>query len=204
MVSEGKRHIRISLPEVLLLVISLALAGFGASLLRSGRQSSSSTEVLEQRLRDLRQLKTVSQLYRSVIFIDEKKFLLGTKQVLFALEYEVTAGVDFSRGIELRRMPDETVSVQMPPAEILSSDAYETSIREMILREQPFFNPVRMGDYIPQVIAQGEANRASAVKSGILSLAEANARIAVSRVLQLAGVQNVIFESSPASGASDG
>jgi hypothetical protein len=173
-------------------------------MLRGGRQSTGSTEVLEQRLRDLRQLKTVSQLYRSVIFIDEKKFLLGTKQVLFALEYEVTAGVDFSRGIELRRMPDETISVRMPPAEILSSDADETSIREMILREQPFFNPVRMGDYIPQVIAQGEANRASAVDGGILALAEANARIAVTRILQLAGVRNVIFEASPAEGRSDG
>ena len=186
------------------MVVSLTLAGFGAYLLLGGRQSTSSTEVLEQRLRDLRQLKTVSQLYRSVIFIDEKKFLLGTKQVLFALEYEVTAGLDFSRGIELHRMPDETVSVRMPPAEIFSSDADETSIREMILREQPFFNPVRMGDYMPQVIAQGEANRISAVDGGILALAEANARIAVTRVLQLAGVQHVIFEASPAPGNSDG
>ena len=201
---EGKRQIRISFPEVLLLVVSLTLAGFGVFMLRGGRLSTSSTEVLEQRLKDLRQLKTVSQLYRSVIFIDEKKFLLGTKQVLFALEYEVTAGVDFSKGFELRRMPDQTISVRMPPAEIFSSDADETSIREMILREQPFFNPVRMGDYIPQVIAQGEANRASAVDGGILALAEANARIAVARILQLAGVQNVIFEASPAEGKSDG
>jgi hypothetical protein len=193
MAARGKRRSRVSLFETVLILLSLSVIGTGVFLIVRDNSALVRTEVMEQRLKELRQLKTVSQTYRSVIYIEEKSFWLGLKQVLFTLEYEVTAGVDFSRGIELSPLPDNSVSVRMPPAEIFDSDADETTIREMFLREQSFFNPVRMGDYLPQVIEQGEANRRAALESGILARAESNARMAVVRVLRLADFNSVSF-----------
>jgi len=137
-----------------------------------------------------------------VIFSEERAFLLGSRQVLFTLEYQVSAGVDFSRGFEIRELDRGVVEVRMPPAEVFAADADESSIRQMFIREQSFWNPVRMGDYMPQVVAQGEANRTAALESGILDRAEANARKAVSRILRLGGVEDIRFAA--ASEAVDG
>ncbi len=184
---------RISSFEIILIILALILVAAGVFLIIGGKEPVSHTDVMEQRLRELRQLKTVSQTYRSVIYVEEKNFWRGNKQVLFTLEYLVTAGVDFSKGLEIRELPDDVIQVRMPPAEIFSSDADETSINQMFLREQTLLNPVRMGDYMPQVIAQGEANRQAALDNGILSHAEAKARLAVIRVLKLGEFDIIVF-----------
>ncbi len=184
---------RISSFEIILIILALILVAAGVFLIIGGKEPVSHTDVMEQRLRELRQLKTVSQTYRSVIYMEEKNFWRGNKQVLFTLEYLVTAGVDFSKGLEIRELPDDVIQVRMPPAEIFSSDADETSINQMFLREQTLLNPVRMGDYMPQVIAQGEANRQAALDNEILSHAEAKARLAVIRVLKLGEFDIIVF-----------
>ena len=193
MASPGRRKTRISSFEIILIIMALALIGGGVYLFTGGRESVSRTDVMEHRLKDLRELKTVSQTYRSVIFVEEKNFWRGNKQVLFTLEYVVTAGVDFSKGLEIRELPDGVIQVRLPGAGILSSDADETTIRQMFLKEQALLNPVRMGDYMPQIILQGEANRQAALDGGILKLAEANARMAVLRILKLGEFENIVF-----------
>ena len=190
----ASRKIRITLFEIILIVLALGLAAGGVFLIYGERASESQTGVMEQRLRELRQLKTVSQTYRSVIYVEEKNFWRGNKQVLFTVEYLVTAGVDFSRGIEIRELSDGTVHVRMPPAEIFLFDADESSIHQMYLRENSFLNPIRMGDYMSQIIVQGEANKQAALDGGILNLAEANARLAVLRVLKLGNLEKITFE----------
>ena len=45
-----------------------------------------------------------------------------------------------------------------------------------------------------QIIVQGEANRQAALDGGILNLAEANARLAVLRVLKLGNLEKITFE----------
>jgi len=204
MTSQRQHRIRIFSLESIVIILSLFFAGIGTYFFWGNQRPATRTDVMEQRLRNLEQLKTVSQRYRSVIFIQEKRFLRGRKQVLFTLEYEVTAGVDFSRGIEIKPMPNSSVMVRMPKAEIFSSDADETTIREMFLHESRFFNPIRMGDYMPQVIAQGEANRDAALESGILNRAETNAQLAVIRALQLAQIQNISFGPPLSFGSADG
>jgi hypothetical protein len=193
MASPGRRKNRISLFEIILIITALVLIGGGVYLYTGGRESLSRTEVMERRLKDLRELKTVSQTYRSVIYVEEKNFWRGNKQVLFTLEYVVSAGVDFSKGLEIRELPDGVIQVRLPGADILSSDADETTIRQMFLKEQTLLNPVRMGDYMPQIIIQGEANRQAALDGGILKLAEANAQMAVLRILKLGEFENIVF-----------
>lgn len=194
MVAKRRSKVRISPLEIFLLILSLLLIAGAAYIFTRGPDNVSRIEVMEYRLRELRQLQTVSQTFRSVIYVEEKNFWRGNKQVLFTLEYIVTAGVDFSEGLQIRENPDGTLHVRMPQGEIFSSDADETSIRQMFLREQALLNPVRMGDYIPQVIAQGEANKQAALEGGILDMAEANARQAVIRILNLGEFENISFD----------
>lgn len=194
MAVKKRSKIRISPLEILLLILSLLLIAASVYIFTGGQDRVSRTEVLEYRLRELRQLQTVSQTFRSVIYVEEKNFWRGNKQVLFTLEYVVTAGVDFSEGLQIRENPDGSIHVRMPGAEIFSSDADEATIKQMFLQEQVLLNPIRMSDYIPQVIAQGEANKQAALKGGILDLAEANARLAVMRILNLGELENVSFD----------
>lgn len=194
MAAKGQSKVRISPLEIMLLILSLLLIAGSVYLFTGGPERVNQTEVMEYRLRELRQLQTVSQTYRSVIYVEEKNFWRGNKQVLFTLEYNVTAGVDFSEGFQIRENPDGTIHVRMPRGEIFSSDADEASIKQMFLKEKTLLNPVRMSDYIPQLIAQGEANKQSALEGGILDLAEANARLAVKRILNLGEFENISFD----------
>ncbi len=193
MASPNRRKFRIGSFEIILIILTVLLAGAGFHILRGSGGDESRVDVMEARLRDLRRLKTVSQTYRSVIYVEEKNFWLGGKQVLFTLEYNVVAGVDFSRGLEIRELPGDILEVRMPPAEVFSWDADESSIHQMFLKESAVLNPVLMGDYMPQVIAQGEENRRSALEGGILERAEENARNAVARILNLGEGGEVIF-----------
>jgi len=179
-----------------MLILALGFIAGGIFLFTGGRPSEARTAVMEQRLRELRRLKTVTQTYRSVIYVEEKNFWRGNKQVLFTVEYQVTAGVDFSRGLDIRELPDGSVLVRIPPAEIFTTDADETSIHQMYLRENPLLNPIRMGDYMGRIILQGEANRQKALDGGILNLAESNARQAVLRILKLGDFENIVFGPS--------
>lgn len=189
----ASRKFRISVFEITLFVFTLVFIVAGVFLLISDKTSESRVAVMEQRLRDLRQLKTVNQTYRSVIYVEEKSFWRGKKQVLFSVDYLITAGVDFSKGLDIQELSDGVIRVSMPRAEIFVTDADETSIRQMYIRENTFLNPIRMGDYMSQIIAQGEANRQAALDGGILDLAEANARLAVLRILKLGNFDKVVF-----------
>ena len=189
----ASRKFRISTFEITLFALTLFLCAAGVFLLTNDRTSESRVAVMEQRLRNLRQLKTVSQTYRSVIYMEEKNFWRGNKKVLFSVNYEITAGVDFSRGLVIQELSNGVIKVIIPRAEIFVTDADETSIRQMYLRENAFLNPIRMGDYMSQIIAQGEANRQAALDSGILDLADANARLAVLRILKLGNFDKVVF-----------
>ncbi len=180
------------MPAVFLL-FSLIFSAAGGILLARGSTGRTRLAIVEQRLQDLKRMRTASQTYRSVIYVEEKSFWKGRKNVLFTVEYEVAAGVDFSKGVSISRLSGNTVQVNMPPAEIFSADADERSIHQMKIYEPAFFNPVSMGDYMPQIIAQGVENREAALESGILQTAEKNARNAVRRVLSMGGIQNVVF-----------
>lgn len=193
MASQKRRKFRIGSLEIILILLVALLAGAGFYILRGPGGDESRVDVMEARLQELRRLKTVSQTYRSVIYVEEKNFWRGGKRVLFTLEYNVVAGVDFTRGLEIREIPGDILEVRMPPAEIFSWDADESSIHQMFLKESAILNPVRMGDYMPQIIAQGEENRRSALDGGILERAETNARLAVTRILNLEEGGEVLF-----------
>lgn len=180
-----------------MIVFGLLLVGLGLYILLDERDSTDQIQVFEQRLKSLRRLSTVNQSYRSVIYMEEKNFWRGNKLVLFSVKYDVIAGVDFSKGISLQKLKDGSFEVSLPPAEVFSSDADESSIEQMLIREGLINNPIRKSDYMPRIVEQGRVNRQSAIDSGILDRAELNAQTAVRRILSLGGIEKVIFERIP-------
>jgi len=181
---------------VVLAMIMFLAAGFVSVI---NRKEQRAAEVLQERIRDLKQLVTVEQTYRSVIYTENKTFWVMSRQVLFSVKYHVRAGVDFSGGLELNRLPGGVIQVTMPSAKIFSSDADESTIHQMMIKESAVFNPVRISDYMPLIIRQGEVNRKAALDSGILKLAENNAKLAVKRILAIGGFSQVVFTDSYAS-----
>ena len=190
-----RRKSKIRVWEVLVIALALTLIAVAVLLIIQDRRDRGHLEVLEQRLRKIRRLGTVSQIYRSVIYFEEKNFWRGGKMVLFTVEHGITAGIDLSEGFTLGKRIDGSVEVKLPPARIFSVDADEGSIHQMLLREGFFNNPVRIGDYMPSVIAQGEVTREAALEGGILHLAERSARSAIARILGLGGIDEVHFIS---------
>ena len=154
-------------------------------------------KVIEERIKKLRRLTAVSQVYRSVIYVKNKNFWRGTREVLFSIKYNVTAGVDFSKGFNLELKDDGTVEVTMPDSMVFLSDADESTINQMLIRESYFLNPIKISDYMPQIIALGNENRKTAVENGILERADANARQAVLKILKSGGFEKVIFRNVP-------
>ncbi len=192
----GRKRRKQFIAPLVLLALAVLVALSGMLILSRAGTSDKRLAVLEQKLRDMKQLKTVSQTCRSVVYVEEKSFWKGSKNVLFTIEYEITAGVDFADGIDIKRLSGTAVQVSLPPAKIFSSDADEGSIHQIFLRE-PYFNQISMSDYMPQIAAQGEENLKAALESGILRTAGDNAQTAVLRVLRLGGVDEVVFTGGP-------
>jgi hypothetical protein len=151
-------------------------------------------------------LVTASQTYRDVIYAERRRFL-ADKRLLFTIDYDVTAGVDFRKGLEIRVREDGTWEVTMPAAEILEVDADDASIEEIFIKET--LGTIRLSDYMPVILDEREAIRNAAEAGDLLERAEANARSAVTRILRLGGAENVGFRTlvlpeTTESGGDDG
>jgi len=181
------------------LFLALLLSAGGFYIRYVPVKRAAECKVIEERIKQLRRMTTVTQVYRSVIYVKNKNFWRGTREVLFSIKYNVAAGVDFSRGFNLNLKDDGTVEVSMPGAKVFLSDADESTINQMLIRESYFLNQIKISDYMPQIIAQGITNRKTSVENGILERADTNARQAVLKILRIGGFDKVIFMNIPES-----
>lgn len=152
---------------------------------------------LEAGIRDLLELRTVEQIYRAVGYISQEKSVLIFKtvdrQLLYAINIRVQAGIDLTRGLQV--VPDRfgrgSVTVTLPPATVLSVDADESSIRQYFSREQG--GAVSLLDYGDQIAELKNQTEQDAVNRGILARAEANARKLVEYYLRSVGLREIHF-----------
>lgn len=158
---------------------------------------------VEDQLRDLLELRTYEHIYRDVVYFgEEKSFLFVTtvdREVLFAVDIRVQAGLDLSEGITLTRDRSDgrRIYVRLPEARVLSIDADERSIHEYFLHERGGkIGLLEIGD---QLEAVKKATGEDAIERGILTRAEENARRLVRNFLALAGFTEVEFSHQPRS-----
>ena len=180
----------------------LLLTAIALLLLACGNEPAVSPAPVEQRITNLLELHTVEYRYRDVIYYGERETLLGLlttldRQILFAVEIVVQAGVDLTEGVEVLR--DESnpgfALVRIPQPEVLLVDVDEESIEQFFVRERGGrieWNVVAAE--MEQVKARVEAD---AVDKGILRRAEENAGLLVEELMTVAGFEEVTVQFRP-------
>ena len=182
-----------------------ALIGAAAALLLGcGPQTRTELVRVEDQLRHLLELHTCEHVYRNLVYFgDERSFLfLRTvdRSVLFSVRIRVRAGLRLTRGVTLTadRHAADRIYVRLPPAELLSVDADETSIRQYFVRE--LGGRISLLDVSSQLELAKQRTADDAVARGILRAAEENAKSIIRSFLGLAGYSEVLFTTEERDG----
>jgi hypothetical protein len=177
-----------------LVFLFLGIMGISVYFLiyRANREHTQRLELIEDRVQRMEQLVTARQTYREVIYT-EKKLLLADKRVLFSLIFNVEAGVRLEN-CRVVKQPGGGVIVYLPPVEILSIDADESSIKQYFVKEQ--LTPVRFSDFSTVVNEEKEQILIEARASGLENRAEANAVNGITAIFRMAQIENVTVKFS--------
>lgn len=161
--------------------------------------SPEALQELEEHLEDVLTLHTAEHRYRSIVYFGEqRRFLfLDTmdRQVLFAIDLRVQAGIDLAGGdggIEIRPGTGDAAGelfVTLPPAAVMLVDADERSITEYFTTERG--GSVQWLEYSQEIENAKAKARERALADGILDQAEENAAVLVRDFLRLADFQAV-------------
>lgn len=159
------------------------------------------------RIRGLNRLETatmhvmhVSTISQSYDFVPNA---MAGDSLTFMATGDVIAGVDLAlmKPNDLRRQPDGTVLVHLPPAQILVTRIDNRESR-VVSRKTGLF---RRADPSLESRARLFAEtgvRNEAVKKGILTLANTNAQARLAELLHGAGIERVEFVEDPGLGAA--
>ncbi len=172
-----------------------------AALLASCVDPPVSTARIEAGVRQLLELRTSEQIYRAVGYISQERSVLIFKtvdrQVLYAVNIRIDAGIDLSDGLRVSAIPGgrERLQVSLPAAKILGADADETSIRQYFSHEKG--GAVSLLDYGDQIEELKKRTVEDAINRGILAQADENARKIVGNFLRSFGITDVRFTRVP-------
>ena len=147
---------------------------------------------IEERIKDLEELVTAQHIYRNVIYTEIKENFFVDKRSLFTINYIVTAGVDFSKGLEIKTYKN-SIRVRYPKPEILSIDADEGSIDQYFVVER--FGKLKQSDYLNIVFDEKDRIREDAINAGILERADKNLKTLITGLLRQGGINNILFDS---------
>jgi len=172
---------------ILLFFILSALLIPGAVWVFHKRSEERQEQFLTRRLEKLGEFRTITQRYRSVFYVREKKNFIQDKSVLFTADFNVQAGVDLSEGFDLQLKRGQ-VLVTLPRGRIFLVDADDSTIEEVMIREQ--FSTINTGDYLPLINEESEKIRHQALASGITETAEERAALLLRGILRSAGIED--------------
>ena len=148
-------------------------------------------ESFSDRIRNLEEMVTARQIYRNVIYTEIKENLIVDKRSLFTINYIVTAGVDFSSGINIEAN-NNTIQVSYPFPQIISIDADESSIDEYFTLER--FGKLKQSDYLDIIYDEKDRIRKDALSGGILERADKNLQSLITGILKEGGLKNIRFD----------
>lgn len=196
-----KRVIIGSFTLFLVTLISVGVITQVVSVKLQGRNSRPTIGAVRSQIRDLQTLVTQEYTYRDIVFFDEETRLLGvrtgSKQVLFAVEIRVIAGIDFSDAIEVEYLDRDRrrAFVTLPEPTILRVDAVEDTIDQYFVREG--FTSIDWRAVSVEVEAAKERNRRDAIERGVLTDAKERSERLIRDMLQEIGFQEVEVRFRP-------
>lgn len=190
--------------SIILFIATTVASGIIAALLLAGpfaRSAGPNPREIVSQIREIQSLVTQEYTYRDVVYFDEETRVLGLRtggrEILFAVEISVAAGVDMSEDIQVEHGGgrEKIAFVTVPAPRILRVDAREETIEQYFVREG--FRRIDWVDVSTEVEAAKERNRSDAVERGILVDAEEQAATLIRDILLSAGYESVEVRFRP-------
>ncbi len=159
-------------------------------------QTTTSKPVIENQIRGILELPTIEYIYREVIYVGQEARFLGfkhlDKRLLFSIDLIISAGIDLTKGIEIRNITNGDIQVILPEPEVLLVDADEGSIHQFFVKE--WGDKVSRLDYYDEIVKSKEDIISDAIERGILLKAKNNAEEMILKIFSVYGIENVYFQ----------
>ncbi len=152
-----------------------------------------SKPVIENQIRGILDLPTVEYVYREIIYVDQEARFLGIKhldkRLLFSIDLVVNAGIDLTKGIEIRNVSDGSIQIYLPEPEILMVDADEASIHQFFVKE--WGDKISHLDYYDEIVKSKNNIKIDAIERNILIKAKNNAEDMILKIFSVYGISKV-------------
>lgn len=159
-------------------------------------QQNLSKPVIENQIRGILDLPTIEYVYREIIYVGQEARFLGIKhldkRLLFSIDLIINAGIDLTRGIEIRNITDGSIQIILPEPEILAVDADEGSIHQFFVKE--WGDKISHLDYYDEIVKSKNNIKKDAIKRNILIKAKNNAEKLIIKILSVYGISKVTFK----------
>ena len=154
-----------------------------------------SKPVIENQIRGLLELPTIEYVYREIIYVGQEASFLGIKhmdkRLLFSVDIIINAGIDLTRGIEIRNTTDGSVQIKLSEPEILLVDADEGSIHQFFVKE--WGDKISHLDYYDEIVKSKDSIKIDAIERNILIKAKNNAEEMILKLFAVYGITKVSF-----------
>ena len=179
------------------IVIALLLVAAGFYLRLRDQTGQVDTPALVTQVRQLNQLTTVRYTVQKVVTLEQQSSALSSEKILLVMQATVEAGIDLStlKPEQVERRADGALILHLPPAQItnVSIDEKETKVWDKSKTWWAAWVPYGL-DLEKNARLQGlAAVKQGALDSGILRQAERQAEVAITGLLKLAGVREVVI-----------
>ena len=158
-------------------------------------QTTASRPVIENQIRGILELPTIEYIYREVIYVGQEARFLGFKHIdkrlLFSINLIISAGIDLTKGIEIRNITNGDIQIILPEPEILLVDADEGSIHQFFVKE--WGEKVSRLDYYDEIVKSKKEITSNAIERGILLKAKNNAEEMILKIFSVYGIKKVDF-----------
>ncbi len=159
-------------------------------------QQNLSKPVIENQIRGILDLPTIEYVYREIIYVGQEARFLGIKhldkRLLFSIDLIINAGIDLTKGIEIRNISGGSIQIILPEPEILMIDADEGSIHQFFLKE--WGDKISHLDYYDEIVKSKNDIKIDAIERNILIKAKNNAEDLILKIFSVYGISKVAFK----------
>ena len=177
------------------LIPGLTLVLIFSLLISCTPKTTLSRPVIKNQIRAMLELPTIEYIYREVIYVGQEAKFLGIKhldkRLLFSIDLIINAGIDLTKGIEIRNITNGGIQVILPEPEILLVDADEGSIHQFFVKE--WGDKVSRLDYYDEIVKSKENITEDAIERDILLKAKNNAEEIILKIFSVYGTTKVDF-----------
>ncbi|WP_295146986.1 DUF4230 domain-containing protein [uncultured Peptoniphilus sp.] len=174
---------------IIILLIGLALFAaffYGKKQMKSEVEPEITSSLIYNKLVSAKELTTLKYHYTNMGHFENQNTFYGYKVPFTSKEFIVSYEGLINAGIDLNKMKvnvgDKSIEVRIPPAEILSHEIYEDSLKVYDERES-IFNRIDIEDYNDFSKDQKSEIEKKAIKKGLLKEADEESKRAIEEIL---------------------